>query len=328
MISLDDKLSNHLAPKKIVINLQISLIGQLLLVNRKQKTMKRTFGNMISNTFKKRKTTIDGPALDINETDLYISPRKEIPTSSDPFALVKLIITPRRKKTGKERKTPSTIESERKVQSEKKVTRRRTLFQKENMFSDNALKKTPSKDFFQLPDNIFQFGSSKKQNEEVVENPMSPMSATPTKRILFMDEEVQHPMSFDIFVHEARNLISSSVGFKDTSDPYVVVKIDGMQQKTNVKQATVNPKFNQQFTFFKDSNVEGSSLTLEIYDHDEVFDHESLGKVEISLAPAIQMCKMTNNQSDEFSNWYPVENGTGEILVSFRAREGVEMTFV
>ena len=67
--------------------------------------MKRTFGSMISNTFKKRKTTEDGPALNVPQSEVCISPAKENSTSNnDPFSLVKLIVTPRRKKTGKGKK--------------------------------------------------------------------------------------------------------------------------------------------------------------------------------------------------------------------------------
>eukprot|EP01080_Neovahlkampfia_damariscottae_P011313 gene11313-4125_t len=296
--------------------------------------MKRTFGNMISNTFKKRKTTVDGPALSIPESEVSMSPGGEIP--NDPFNLVKLIVTPRRKKTAKERKTPSTINSinsERQVQSErqKKIGRRRTLFQKENFFSENFLKKTPSRETFQTPDNIFQFGAKtdrvNRHNNEDKEDEFDVSPEKPTKRILFMDEEVQHPMTFDIVVHEARNLISSSVGFKDTSDPYVVLQVGGMSQKTKKISSTVNPKFNQQFIFFKDTNLKDSTLDLKIYDHDEVFDHECLGSLSISLEPAIHQCKKTNNSSEQFSNWYPIENGTGEISISFRAKEGVDMKF-
>jgi len=69
------------------------------------------------------------------------------------------------------------------------------------------------------------------------------------------------------------------------------------------------------------------NLKISIYDHDQIFDHLFLGKVEIFLNDAFYQCKSRNSCSDEISGWVPISQGQGDLFIVYKMIEGLEMKF-
>ena len=81
--------------------------------------------------------------------------------------------------------------------------------------------------------------------------------------VLFRQESDGHG-ELSITVQNAIGLLAMDDG--GTSDPYVLVKVDQIEQKTSVKLETLNPKWEENFSFAIKSME--SEVTLEMWDED------------------------------------------------------------
>ena len=90
-----------------------------------------------------------------------------------------------------------------------------------------------------------------------------------------------------VTIIRAKNLIAADRG--GTSDPYIRVHIGSNPvpgpwcQKTEVKQKTLNPEWNESFEFKIGSNDRREIMTLECFDSDAIGSDDSLGKFCIRL---------------------------------------------
>ncbi|KAL9648693.1 hypothetical protein ABK040_016320 [Willaertia magna] len=84
----------------------------------------------------------------------------------------------------------------------------------------------------------------------------------------------------------ANNLLAKYRGglfSKASSDPYVIVRIGMVHQKTSVKHENLNPSFNESFTFTNITDPNKDILSFEIYDSDRTKD-DLIGVVSLPLS--------------------------------------------
>ncbi len=82
-----------------------------------------------------------------------------------------------------------------------------------------------------------------------------------------------------VHVVEARDL--KPLDYDQTSDPYVILMIEGQKITSNFKKATINPVWNESFTFDIDHGRE--KLRIEIYDKDTFGSDEFEGMCFVDL---------------------------------------------
>ncbi len=82
-----------------------------------------------------------------------------------------------------------------------------------------------------------------------------------------------------VHVVEARDL--RPLDYDQTSDPYVVLTIEGQRITSNYKKGTVNPVWNESFTFDIDHGRE--KLKVEVFDKDTFGSDEFEGQCFIDL---------------------------------------------
>jgi Ca2+-dependent lipid-binding protein len=76
-----------------------------------------------------------------------------------------------------------------------------------------------------------------------------------------------------------------------SSDPYVVIRLGEQTRKTRVKKKTLNPIWDEGFTFTDVSYRDYSLLTVEVFDEDrfpKFKQKDFLGKAEIDLQPLLE----------------------------------------
>lgn len=99
-------------------------------------------------------------------------------------------------------------------------------------------------------------------------------------------------------VIEAKNLPNMDAVGK--SDPYVALQLgDSPKVKTDVKQDTLSPKWNQDFSFpIVDPNA---TLHIIVYDEDVASD-DKMGKLDILLSSL--------KNDDVVDQWYPLKSAS------------------
>ena len=124
------------------------------------------------------------------------------------------------------------------------------------------------------------------------------------------------PARLEISVLRAKDLIAADRG--GTSDPYVRVNVGkaaGMGKKTKVQKKTLNPEWNQSFTFKLVGEMRRERLTIECFDYDMVGADDSLGKFDIELD--------TLALEQEYSEWRKLgaaedESNKGQVEIRYR----------
>eukprot|EP00824_Muranothrix_gubernata_P009272 TRINITY_DN21846_c0_g1_i1.p1 TRINITY_DN21846_c0_g1~~TRINITY_DN21846_c0_g1_i1.p1 ORF type:complete len:1314 (+),score=387.07 TRINITY_DN21846_c0_g1_i1:460-3942(+) len=137
-------------------------------------------------------------------------------------------------------------------------------------------------------------------------------------KALFQDEYYKYCAPKEIgkvqvHVIEARDL--EKMDLIGSSDPYCVVKIGREVQKTEVKNKTVQPKWNAQFTMSVSHASE--DINLEVFDWDKLGKHDFMGCLSVPIAELL-----SGQQEDK---WIPLsgkkgvkEKVKGEVHVGFK----------
>ncbi|KAL6071210.1 RPS6 protein kinase [Balamuthia mandrillaris] len=99
----------------------------------------------------------------------------------------------------------------------------------------------------------------------------------------------------------------SSLAAKDmggTSDPYCILSVDGQKAKTKVKKKTLDPKWNETFTF---KVYSPTTIHLEVWDKDLFTADDFLGQVDIPLSDL--------SKDEEVDDWYSLNRRrSGEFV--------------
>lgn len=232
-------------------------------------------------------------------------------------------------------------------------------------FGDHALLSSGKKRM-RLMDQTPQFFELEKLRDSALETPGSAKrrrTSISTRVVPEDDDDAdQHcnadkvvPYTLRVMVVEARDLVEVDVGFKDHTNPYVVLSIDGseQQQKTEVQSKTTSPKFNQAFVFTvmatqrygidntgqscvvhaTTTKKDGKSkhLVLSVHDHDTIFDHQCIGTVHIDLDELLGECIDAERERGEHqivrSTWTKLRGvRQGEIHLVYQLSQGVNFS--
>ena len=65
------------------------------------------------------------------------------------------------------------------------------------------------------------------------------------------------------------------------SDPYIIFKLDGVEQKTQIQKKTLNPVWNEEF-IFPDAKPT-STLKIRVYDYDRIGKDDKISKFNIAI---------------------------------------------
>ena len=115
---------------------------------------------------------------------------------------------------------------------------------------------------------------------------------------------------FDVRVMACRNLYNKETFGK--SDPYVVVSCGDKKYKTTTKKNTLNPSWEEKFTFMI-ADPETTQLQLEVWDNNMVRD-EKMGIFNVSLSG------LTKGKVED--NWHILnETKSGEIHIRLMAHD-------
>ncbi|XP_029993509.1 synaptotagmin VIII isoform X4 [Sphaeramia orbicularis] len=96
-----------------------------------------------------------------------------------------------------------------------------------------------------------------------------------------------------VVILEAKNLKSMDIG--GTSDPYVKVQLaldkrKWKKRKTSIKKKTLNPYYNESFTFTVTfEQIQKVNLVISVWDHDSMSRNDTMGKIFLG-------CDATGNQ--------------------------------
>ncbi|KAL6056000.1 phosphatidylserine decarboxylase [Balamuthia mandrillaris] len=120
-------------------------------------------------------------------------------------------------------------------------------------------------------------------------------------------------MSLQVTVKEAKNLLAAdSNGF---SDPFVILSLPGQTHKTKVIKKSLNPVFNESFTFSLSEphhDYKNQTLNVEVRDKD-FFGSDALGQVDIPLI------SLPVDAAQEEEKWYALNRtSTGQILIGLK----------
>ncbi|XP_074698024.1 synaptotagmin-8 isoform X2 [Strix aluco] len=106
-----------------------------------------------------------------------------------------------------------------------------------------------------------------------------------------------------------------------TSDPYVIVYLTSDMKKryeTKVYRKTLNPVFNENFTFqVPQAEVPDSTLVMQIYDFNRFAKHDIIGEVRLPLA-SVNLQHVIEQWSDLVAASKVEEEQLGEICFSLR----------
>jgi hypothetical protein len=123
------------------------------------------------------------------------------------------------------------------------------------------------------------------------------------------------PAKLEISVLRAEDLVAADRG--GTSDPYVRLHIGnaiGIAKKTKVQTKTLNPEWNQTFSFQLAGEKRREILTVECFDYDMVGKDDSLGKFQIELDSL--------GIDQEYDEWRMIgegdEKNKGQMRVRYR----------
>lgn len=85
-----------------------------------------------------------------------------------------------------------------------------------------------------------------------------------------------------------------------TSDPYIRFEYRGIQYRTETAKKTVNPVWNQQFTFVYDKEFGPHTLTFEVWDANILLKDKKMGSVTVNL--------QTLEENKVEDKYYPLED--------------------
>ncbi|KAG2386515.1 hypothetical protein C9374_002259 [Naegleria lovaniensis] len=139
-------------------------------------------------------------------------------------------------------------------------------------------------------------------------------SLTSTQQLL--ENVPQFPYVFNLILFRGSKIKNSGNGFKDHSNVYAVVEVGNHKKTSSVIKNSSNPVWNEQFQLMFSSPVDPfdqnistgmnrSVVSIRLYDHDDIFEHEFLGKVEIPLHDLIVQC---GHDTGKF-------NGNGQLIM-------------
>ncbi|GMF34161.1 unnamed protein product [Phytophthora fragariaefolia] len=137
---------------------------------------------------------------------------------------------------------------------------------------------------------------------EILTLPQPPPPPAPPARILL-----------SVTVEEARKL--KAADFNGKSDPYCVVKLVGKDGKiidieearTQVKTATLEPKWREQFEIGRVVDLNSvKAVRFELWNHDTFKRHDSLGSILVPFS-RFRVSPASMAQSDPVDDWFRVE---------------------
>uniref|UniRef100_A0A8B9RYM1 Synaptotagmin 8 n=1 Tax=Accipiter nisus TaxID=211598 RepID=A0A8B9RYM1_9AVES len=127
------------------------------------------------------------------------------------------------------------------------------------------------------------------------------------------------PFKLKVGVKQAAELKAMDSG--GTSDPYVIIYLTSDTKKryeTKVYRKTLNPVFNESFTFqVPQAEVPESTLVMQIYDFNRFAKHDIIGEVRLPLA-SVSLQHVIEQWSDLAAASKVEEEQLGEICFSLR----------
>ena len=94
-----------------------------------------------------------------------------------------------------------------------------------------------------------------------------------------MEKKIAENVTLAIKVVEAKNLRAADI---NTSDPYCVLKFNGIEKKTKVIDSTLNPIWNQ-FFYFNITSFLSNELSIKIFDKDKLSKDDLLDEITIPI---------------------------------------------
>ncbi|XP_014107617.1 PREDICTED: synaptotagmin-8 isoform X1 [Pseudopodoces humilis] len=138
--------------------------------------------------------------------------------------------------------------------------------------------------------------------------------------------KLQYSLEYNFHIQELKVGVKQAVELKamdsgGTSDPYVIVYLTSNTKKryeTKVYRKTLNPIFNESFTFqVRQAEVSESTLVMQIYDFNRFSKHDIIGEVRLPLAN-INLQHVIEQWSDLEVASKVEEEHLGEICFSLR----------
>ncbi|NXR66041.1 SYT1 protein, partial [Rhadina sibilatrix] len=138
--------------------------------------------------------------------------------------------------------------------------------------------------------------------------------------------KLQYSLEYNFRIQELKVGVKRAVELKamdsgGTSDPYVIVYLTSDMKKryeTKVYRKTLNPIFNESFTFQVPlSEVSESTLVMQIYDFNRFTKHDIIGEVRLPLA-SVNLQHVIEQWSDLAVASKVEEEHLGEICFSLR----------
>lgn len=119
----------------------------------------------------------------------------------------------------------------------------------------------------------------------------SPTGGGGDQRVLSQAEQQERLRGqgvLQVTVRRATNLVGKDRG-GTSSDPYVVLKLGGQEQRTRTIKRNLNPVWEQRLDFRSSlADVLNQSLTVSVMDHDEITRDDSLGSVALPLRSQLE----------------------------------------
>ncbi|NXV02414.1 SYT1 protein, partial [Cettia cetti] len=138
--------------------------------------------------------------------------------------------------------------------------------------------------------------------------------------------KLQYSLEYDFRIQELKVGVKRAVELKamdsgGTSDPYVIVYLTSnlkRRYETKVYRKTLNPIFNESFTFqVPQAEVSESTLVMQLYDFNRFSKHDIIGEVRLPLA-SVNLQHVIEQWSDLAVASKVEEEHLGEICFSLR----------